>query len=81
MSETHDPTLAQVIVHLEYLRDDVSEIKTAVREQNGRVRKLEERVTEINAEAKTAGRNHGATWGAILGGVIAGIWSAVTGGR
>lgn len=69
--------IAQALVHLEYLREDVTETKTLVKAQNGRVRALENHVTEMKAAAKASGRNHGASWGAGAGAVIAGALTAL----
>lgn len=70
--------IERALVHLEYLREDVSETKSLVKAQNGRVRDLENQVTEIKVEAKAAGSK----WGAIVGGLITGagmVWQALKG--
>lgn len=73
MSEDIQTQLAAALVHLEYLREAVTEIKADVKAQNGRVRRLE-----------TGRRNWGASWGAIGGGVIAGamwVWHTLSGAK
>lgn len=65
--------IEKALVHLEYLREDVTEIKADVKAQNGRVRRLE-----------TARRNLHASWGAVGGGVIAGamwVWHTLIGAK
>lgn len=66
--------IAQALVHLEYLREDVTEIKADVKAQNGRVRKLE-----------TGQRNSSASWGAgagaALGGALTVIWHWFSGAK
>lgn len=74
MGDEMEQQLARVIVHLEYLREDVKEIKSDVKAQNGRVRRLE-----------TGGRNSSASWGAgagaALGGALTVIWHWFSGGK
>lgn len=69
--------IAAALVHLEYLREDVSETKALVKDQNGKVRRLEGDVAGLKATARITGRNHGASWGAGAGAVIGGIATAV----
>lgn len=66
MGDEMEKQLTQALVHLEYLREDVTEIKAVVREQNGRVHRLE-----------SGQRNTSASWGAGAGAALGGALTVI----
>lgn len=76
-----------IVVHLEYIKAGIDELRAGQKEQNGQLRAhgqaiavLEDRATE----AKTAGRNYGAGFGAaggFLGGFVAAFVQWLVGGK
>lgn len=78
--------IAAALVHLEYLRADVSETKTLVQAQNGRVRTLETDVAALKFSIDTTPskkdlRNYGAGFGAAGAsavGAIYALWELIT---
>lgn len=71
-----------VLVHLEYIREAVDGVNERLDAQNGRLREAEQDIAVLkdrSDDAKTTGRNWGATAGAI-GGLIGGFVAGLFGG-
>lgn len=75
-----------ILIHLEYIREIVDDLKAGQKEQNGRLRTVETDIIELRAGAaqhKSQGRNWGAGAGAaggFLGGFIATLLTKLGGG-
>lgn len=73
-----------LFIHLNYIKQGIDELKVGQKEQNGRLRKAEDTITQLKTEAKTEGRNWGAgagTAGGFLGGFVAAFVSRWMGGQ
>jgi hypothetical protein len=81
-----DPSNAELLVHLQYLRQACDQTNNHLAHLNGRTRTAEQKIAVLedrSDEAKAEGRKHGAIWGgagAALGGIIW-IWHALSGGN
>lgn len=76
MPESHDA----IIVHLEYIKAGIDELKNGQRLQNGTLAKHDAAIAVLqdrSRSAKAQGRNWGAgagTLGGFLGGLLAGLF-------
>ena len=73
MSDPH-PTLEQIFVHLEYLKDGVDGINSRLDAQNGRIRTTETEIAVLKDRSEGQRKTSGA-WGAG-GGFVGGLLAA-----
>lgn len=71
-----DHSNAEILVHLEYLRQGVDGINDRLDNQNGRIRTLENEMAVVK-DRQTEARQDGGKWGGIAGGFAGGLVSAI----
>jgi hypothetical protein len=70
------PSNAALLVHLDYIRQDIAQVITRLDKQNGAIGHHESRLAVIESQASDA-KTSGAKWGGTVGGLIAGaamVW-------
>jgi hypothetical protein len=76
-----DPTNAELLVHLRYIREAQDQTNSHLSRLNGRVGTVEQKIAVIESQASDA-KQAGAKWGGIVGGLIAGalmVWQLFQG--
>lgn len=78
-----EPTNAELLVHLEYIKKAADQTNSHLKTLNGRMGEAEQKIAVIESQAADA-KTSGAKWGGLVGGLIAGgaaVWQLVSGGK
>lgn len=78
-----EPSNAELLVHLDYIRKAADQTNEHLSRLNGRMGEAEQAIAVIESQTADA-KQAGAKWGGLVGGVIAGavmVWQLFQGGK
>lgn len=78
-----EPTNAELLVHIAYIREAADKTNAHLVQLNGRVGDAEQKIAVIESQSNDA-KASGAKWGGTVGGLIAGasmVWQFFQGGK